>query len=163
MSKIVYSFLFIWLLFSFCPSSRQNQKTTDIHQLKFLDQYVVSFNQQFENTTIGGLSGIDYNSKKKEYYLISDDRSQKNPARFYTAKILINQNKIDSVLFLQTVFLKDKTGNLYPNSQQGPFHTPDPGALRYNSKTNQFIWGSEGGKNRKFSKNYFRSCLNLVF
>jgi hypothetical protein len=153
MTKIVYTFLFIWLVFSSCSPSRKNQKAADIHQLKFLDQYVVPFNQQFENTTIGGLSGIDFNSKKEEYYLISDDRSQKNPVRFYTAKILINQNKIDSVLFLQTVFLKDKTGNLYPNSQQDPFHTPDPEALRYNPKTNQFIWSSEGERIINSQKN----------
>jgi len=143
MPKIPYLIVLIFL-FSSCSSLRQNQKRTDIHQLKFLDQYVVPFNQQFQNTTIGGLSGIDFDFKKKEYYLISDDRSQKNPVRFYIAKILINQNKIDSVLFLQTVFLKDKTGNLYPNSQQDPFHTPDPEALRYNAKTNQFVWSSEG-------------------
>lgn len=144
MSKIIYSFLFVWLLFSSCSSSRKITETTEIHQLKFLDQYVVPFNQQFENTTIGGLSGIDFNSVKKEYYLISDDRSQKNPARFYTANILIKQDKIDSVIFLQTIFLKNKIGNLYPNSQQDPFHTPDPEALRYNAKSNKFIWSSEG-------------------
>jgi hypothetical protein len=144
MSKILYTFPVIWLLLSSCSSSQHNKRPTGIHELKFLNQYVVSFNQRFQNTTIGGLSGIDYYSGKEEYYLISDDRSQKNPARFYTAKILINQDKIDSVLFLQSVFLKDKTGNLYPNSQQDPFHTPDPEALRYNSKTNQFIWSSEG-------------------
>jgi hypothetical protein len=153
MTKIVYTFLFIWLVFSSCSPSRKNQKAADIHQLKFLDQYVVPFNQQFENTTIGGLSGIDFNSKKEEYYLISDDRSQKNPVRFYTAKILISQEKIDSVLFLKTVFLKDKTGNLYPNSQQDPFHTPDPEALRYNPKTNQFIWSSEGERIINSQKN----------
>lgn len=152
MSKIAYLLVLIFI-FSSCSSSRQNQKTTNINQLKFLDQYAVSFNQQSQSTTIGGLSGIDFNPEKNEYYFISDDRSQKNPVRFYTAKILINQNKIDSVLFLQTVFLKDKTGNLYPNSQQDPFRTPDPEAMRYNSKTNQFIWSSEGERILNSQKN----------
>lgn len=139
-----FSFLFILVIFSSCSSSQKNQKTAAIHQLKFLGEYVVPYNFQFQNTTVGGLSGIDYNPVTKEYYFISDDRSQKNPVRFYTAQIAINENKIDSVIFLRTVFLKDKSGNFYPNSQQDPSHTPDPEALRYNSKSNTFIWSSEG-------------------
>jgi hypothetical protein len=139
-----YCIASILLIISSCSSSQKNQKTPEIHQLKFLSEYVVPYNFQFQNTTVGGLSGIDYNSEKKEYYFISDDRSQKNPARFYTAQIAINQNKIDSVIFLQTTFLKDKSGNFYPNSAQDPFHTPDPEALRYYPKSNSFIWSSEG-------------------
>ncbi|HEY5465354.1 MAG TPA: esterase-like activity of phytase family protein [Hanamia sp.] len=45
----------------------------------------------FDKTTIGGLSGIDFDPQKKLYYMISDDRSDKNPARFYTARILISK------------------------------------------------------------------------
>ncbi|MGN6194385.1 MAG: esterase-like activity of phytase family protein [Ginsengibacter sp.] len=139
-----YCIASILFIISSCSSSQKNQKTPEIHQLKFLSEYVVPYNFQFQNTTVGGLSGIDYNSEKKEYYFISDDRSQKNLARFYTAQIAINQNKIDSVIFLQTTFLKDKSGNFYPNSAQDPFHTPDPEALRYYPKSNSFIWSSEG-------------------
>ena len=82
--------------------------------------------------------------KKKEYYLISDDRSDKNPARFYTANISINNYKIDSVIFLKTTSFKNQLGNVYPNSRQDPFHTPDPEALRFDSSNNRFIWSSEG-------------------
>lgn len=98
----------------------------------------------FQNTIIGGLSGIDYNAEKESYYLISDDRSNKNPVRFYTTRILISKNKIDTVVFTGVTFLKDQQGRLYPNSRQDPAHTPDPEALRYNSKNNTFIWSSEG-------------------
>ena len=112
--------------------------------LKFLSEYVVPYDQQLANTTIGGLSGIDYNPEKEEYYLIADDRSEKNPARFYSARILINNNKIDSVVFLKNTFLKDESGKFYPNSFHDPFHTPDPEAMRYNPKNNTFIWSSEG-------------------
>src|SRR6185312_2508787 len=41
-------------------------------------------------------------------------------------------------------FLKNKTGNFYPNFRQDPYHTPDPEALRYDEKNNSFIWSSEG-------------------
>lgn len=145
MSKIVQSFLAIYILiFSSCSSSNHQPKSVEIQRLKFLNEYVVPYNLQFANTIVGGLSGIDFNPEKKEYYLISDDRSEKNPARFYTAAILINNNKIDTVAFLRNTFLKDQTGNFYPNSLHDPSHTPDPEALRYNPKNNTFIWSSEG-------------------
>ena len=76
--------------------------------------------------------------------MISDDRSEKNPARFYEAQIIINKSKIDSVFFTDVKFLKNTSGNNYPNSNSDPYHTPDPEALRYNPKNNTFIWSSEG-------------------
>ena len=136
--------LIILLFFSACSSTRHTPKTSEISRLKFLSEYTIPYDGQFDNTTIGGLSGIDYNFQKNIYYLVSDDRSAKNPARFYTAQILIHQSKIDSVIFIKTTFLKDQLGNFYPNSLQDPYHTPDPEALRYNLKSNHFTWSSEG-------------------
>ena len=137
------SALITWFMAS-CSAQKYGQKTPHINGLQFLDSYVIPFNENFDSTIIGGLSGIDYDSKKEVYYLISDDRSAKNPARFYTAKINIKQDKIDTVLFLKTTFLKNKVGNFYPNSRQDPSHTPDPEALRFNPKNNTFAWSSEG-------------------
>lgn len=132
------------IFFSSCSANRYNRKSQEITHLKFLSQYVVPYNKDFDKTTIGGLSGIDFDPQEKLYYMISDDRSDKNPARFYTARILISKNKIDSVIFTGVTFLKDQTGNFYPSSRQDPFHTPDPEALRYDPKNNTFIWSSEG-------------------
>lgn len=137
------SLLITWFITS-CSAQKYGQKTPHINGLQFLDSYVIPFNKNFDSTIIGGLSGIDYDSKKEIYYLISDDRSAKNPARFYTAKIKINQDKIDTVVFLKTTFLKNKVGNFYPNSRQDASHTPDPEALRFNPKNNTFVWSSEG-------------------
>ncbi|HVZ96434.1 MAG TPA: esterase-like activity of phytase family protein [Chitinophagaceae bacterium] len=125
------------------PSTNQHV-WSDSNHLKFLDEYDVPFNAPFMNTTIGGLSGIDYNPADKHYYLISDDRSEKNPARFYVARIVLGDNKIDSVVFTDVRFLKDSAGKNYPNSRTDPYHTPDPEALRFDPKSNTFIWSSEG-------------------
>lgn len=35
-------------------------------------------------------------------------------------------------------------GKNYPNSRQNAFKTPDPEAMRYNSKTKKLVWSSEG-------------------
>lgn len=117
---------------------------TSNSQLKFIGEYDVPYNKSFQNTTIGGLSGIDYDRRHDLYYLICDDRSAINPARFYTAKISLNEEGVDSVQFLSVRNLLQPNGSVYPNSKQDPYHTPDPEAMRYNARTNQLVWSSEG-------------------
>jgi hypothetical protein len=90
------------------------------------------------------LSGIDYDVKNDIYYMISDDRSAINPARFYTAKIHLKDNRIDSAEFIDVKTLLQKDGQPYPNSKQDPSHTPDPEDIRYNPVKDELIWSSEG-------------------
>lgn len=113
-------------------------------KLKWIGVYNLPHNLDYRGTTVGGLSGIDYNREKKEYYLICDDRSAINPARYYTAKILFSEKKIDTVYFTNVTALLQKNGTPYPDAKKDPAHTPDPEALRYNPRTHQMIWTSEG-------------------
>ena len=135
-----------------CSPSKKlgtKQHNSSVSQLKFLSEYDLPNRKQYHQTTIGGLSGIDYDEKRNVYYLISDDRSVINPARFYTAKIVVSEDKskgdrIDSVEVVAVDSLKTKQGTIYPNSRQDPFHTPDPEALRYDPVNDEIIWSSEG-------------------
>jgi hypothetical protein len=43
---------------------RKIGNTKKISGLKFINEYDVAFNENFNRTTIGGLSGIDFNPKK---------------------------------------------------------------------------------------------------
>lgn len=122
----------------------QRNTSTKIQKINLLDVYEIPHNLLFDSTTVGGLSGIDYDAANDRYYMICDDRSAINPARYYTASIKINQKKIDTVIFTGVNFLKDKQAQLYPNNKQDPKRTPDPEALRYNPHTQQMIWSSEG-------------------
>lgn len=58
----------------------------------YLGQAILPYNLSFQNTTVGGLSGITYDPSKKVYYAVSDDRSEKSPARFYTLKIDLSES-----------------------------------------------------------------------
>jgi len=136
--------VFIFSIFIISCTTQKAITVTDQPQLKLIGQYDVPHNQVFQNTTIGGLSGIDYDSENDIYYLISDDRSSTNPARFYTAKIFLSEKAIDSVQFISVKNLLRPGGTIYPNTKQDPFHTPDPEAIRLNKKTNQLVWSSEG-------------------
>jgi hypothetical protein len=128
-------------------ASCSTQKTitlTDRSQLKFIGEYDIPHNQIFQNTTIGGLSGIDYDAENNIYYLISDDRSTINPARFYIANIFLDEKGIDNVRFISVKSLLQPSGTIYPNSKQDPFRAPDPEAIRLNRKAKQLVWTSEG-------------------
>ncbi len=133
------------LLFFFfsCSSSRQTGKS-QTPRLKFLSEYVIPFAFEFQNTRVGGLSGIDYDPAKDLYYLISDDRSERFPARYYTAKIIIEKATIDTVIFLQTTFLQTSPGQFYPGFAIEPNDAPDPESIRYNPVNNTFAWTNEG-------------------
>jgi len=115
-----------------------------IKQLKFIAEYDVPHKMQFKGTTIGGLSGIDYDPTHQIYYCISDDRSDRNPARFYTLKINTSTKGIDTIIFQDVKYLLQPDGTVYPNVKRNPYRTPDPESMRYNPTTNHLIWTSEG-------------------
>src|SRR5690606_41009429 len=75
------SFFLPFLIFLTCVETKSPKKELE---LRFLDNYVVPEGMQFQNTEIGGLSGIDYFGGT--YYLICD---QPKTPRFYKANISI--------------------------------------------------------------------------
>ncbi len=64
----------------------------------------------FDDTTVGGLSAISYDPGRQLYYVISDDRSEKNPARFYTVRITFPDNKLGSVQWVAHHFAAGPNG-----------------------------------------------------
>ncbi|MEP0910390.1 esterase-like activity of phytase family protein [Leptolyngbya sp. GB1-A1] len=54
--------------------------------LDFLGEYRLP-KADFENAPIGGLSGLAYDRQRDRFYAVSDDRSERAPARFYTLKL----------------------------------------------------------------------------
>jgi hypothetical protein len=135
---------FVLFLVSCSSVKKITQPAAGITAIKFLGEYDIPDNLIFQNTTVGGLSGIDYDAKNDQYYMICDDRSDKNPARFYTARIFFTGKGIDSVQFTGVKSLLTAAGNVYPGSKQDPYHTPDPEAMRYDAVHKRLVWTSEG-------------------
>ncbi|MEP7231768.1 MAG: esterase-like activity of phytase family protein [Ginsengibacter sp.] len=151
--RLIITLLLLEIFISWsCTSSRHVHNKQEFGRLKFLSEFEVPYNKEFQNTVVGGFSGIDYDAQKNVYYIISDDRSERAPARFYTAKVIINDNKIDSVSFLETTLLKNRGGNFYPGHSSDPSHAPDPEAIRYNPLNNSFVWSSEGERMKSGNK-----------
>jgi hypothetical protein len=53
-----------------------------ITEIDFIGSATFPTDFSFQKTPMGGFSGITYDAKKELYYTISDDRSEKAPARF---------------------------------------------------------------------------------
>lgn len=139
--------LFISLVlvsFSCATTKLVTQPSANIKSLKYLGGYQIPFNYKYKKTIVGGLSGIDYDAKNNLYYLVSDDRNDLNPVRFYKARIFFTQNGIDSLVFIDVKNILQHNGKIYPNRDQDRFNNPDPEAIRYNPVSKQLVWCSEG-------------------
>ncbi|MFN8524925.1 MAG: esterase-like activity of phytase family protein [Chloroflexota bacterium] len=68
--------------------------------LRLLGEYSFESKRMYQDTTLGGLSGITYDAKRGVYYLVSDDRGENQPARFYTARITLSMTGISNVEFI---------------------------------------------------------------
>jgi len=146
-SKISLLYLVALLLFSSCSATKKtviDRKEKSVTALKFLNEYVMPLNGTFQKTLVGGLSGIDYDVKNNQYYIISDDPSQYSPARIYTAKIEIKDNKIDTVLIEGVTFIQQADGSQYPKYQYGKNSKADGESVRYNPLEKTFVWSNEG-------------------
>ena len=85
----------------------------------------------YQNTTIGGLSGIDFDPASGVLYLLSDDGGGQNPPRFYTARLVLTAEKLGDIELTGVTFL------------QG-FTSPDPEAIRWHAPSQSLLWTSEG-------------------
>ncbi|BAY35300.1 phytase (plasmid) [Nostoc carneum NIES-2107] len=91
-------------------------------------------------TPLGGLSGVAYDADKKQFYAISDDRSQFAPARFYTFTTDPAKIATTGVTFTNVTPLKDANGNLFA------LNSLDPEGIALTSNGTVFI-SSEGEVN----------------
>ena len=145
MRKLLFLVVLPAVLLS-CSNLKQTAENNPTPKLKLVSSLEIPFNETFQNTKVGGLSGIDYDAKNDLYYLISDDRSQTNDSRFYTAKIHLVENKLESIHFQSVSTLKNETGKVYGNWTTTPTTSADPEDIRFNPKTNTLVWSSEGAR-----------------
>lgn len=86
----------------------------------------------------GGISGLDYDARSGLFYAISDDRSQRAPARYYEIGLKIDAKGLSAVDVIRRVTLRDLEGNAFP------FNGIDPESIRFNPATRTILWSSEG-------------------
>ena len=136
--KIIYSAIIFSLLWS-CNSSK-NLPT----KLRFIGEQVIPGNKVYNNTKVGGLSSIEYVDGK--YYAISDDKDK--PVRFYEMALDYNAASFTKVTITNVISIENNTIGL------------DPESLRYDKKTNHFLWTSEGNSRKNIDPIVFEITKN---
>ncbi len=111
-------------------------------QLRYLGQQIVPTGYRYQDTEVGGLSGLDFDARTGSFYAISDDRSR--DARFYTVALdLTRFNRalgpgMAGVRFTGIQFLRDADGSPFES------RSVDPEAIRLHPTTRTLVWSSEG-------------------
>ncbi len=67
-----------------------------IGNLELLGLVTIPAGSEIEGTPLGGLSGITYDPELDRYYAISDDPSNRSPARFYTLTIDLTGGRLEA-------------------------------------------------------------------
>lgn len=145
-------------LFQSCTLLQRKDSTATvvpIQSLTLMDTFVIPHHYNYKNTIVGGLSGITYNDKAKLFYVISDDKSEYNPARLY-ALSLKEKNKQYNLNFEHVLTLLNKTGRPFPSKatfeaekakgKSIKYTTPDPEDVVYRKSTDQLVWVNEGAR-----------------
>ncbi|UVI33338.1 esterase-like activity of phytase family protein [Paenibacillus spongiae] len=133
----------------------KHQEERTVGQLTFIGEQRFSNDTVYNETLVGGLSGIDYDSKTHKWIMISDDRSDKSPARYYTAKLKYDTDGFSSVKITGVTEFKQPDGTNYPNKTDYAANNkgivPDFESIRFDPMSKSVWYTSEGDRNLAFN------------
>jgi hypothetical protein len=110
----------------------------------FLGEQRIAPDTTLAGTTFGGISGIDRDGDT--WFLVSDDRSAKQPARFYTAGLTFGgpDGALSGVEITGSHPFLRPDGAPYPALAGGDGTTVDPEDMRVDPRSKQLVWSQEG-------------------
>ena len=98
----------------------------------------------------GGISGMDRDPASGDWLMLSDDKSEIAPARFYTLRLRIDAHGIGGIEPLAVTPLRQPDGTTYPGLAQARTRpgavVPDPEALRIDPRDGSLLYTSEGDR-----------------
>jgi hypothetical protein len=97
----------------------------------------------FEDTEVGGLSGIVYDRARDVYYSLSDDQGQIDPTRYYSVEIDVSDGSLDDgdIRFVEVTTLLDENGQPFAAGSLDPegIALATPGRLLMSSEGNALV------------------------
>ena len=112
--------------------------------LTYLGQQIVSTSATFRGLPVGGLSSIDYVPATGRYLAISDDRSDRGPARFYELALDLSKFRRSATPGDAGVTWVNMTTMLDLDGRPFGRNMVDPESLRLDSRRNLIYWSNEG-------------------
>ena len=121
--------------------------------LTYLGQQIVPTGTSFRGVPLGGLSSIDYVPATGHYLAISDDRSDRGPARFYELTLDLTKFRRSAdpgdagVGWVNMTTIFDADGQPFGRNQV------DPESLRLDPRRNLIYWSNEGQRSSSSVQN----------
>ena len=118
-------------------------------RLRLIGEATLPHRLAFKGTTVGGLSGLDYDPAQDLWVALSDDRSDLQPARCYTLRLQVTAEGLAPPVLVDTFALRQPDGSPFPGRRQDAgAEVPDPEAIRWRPQTRTLLWTSEGDVRR---------------
>lgn len=115
----------------------------DLGELRVVGVETFANDLEVDGTLVGGLSGIDYDPDSGAWIVISDDRSDKAPARYYDLSLDYASTGIETIELTGQTTLLQANGQPYPNAEAGG-NVPDPESIRFDPASDALWYTSEG-------------------
>ncbi|MDJ0678707.1 MAG: phytase [Xenococcaceae cyanobacterium MO_167.B52] len=118
------------------------EQPVTVNNIEFIGEGNIATGTLFQDTEVGGISGLTYDATSDTYYALSDDRGNRNDPRFYTVDIDLSDGSLDQgdVEFQEAKTLLDFTGEAFE------LGTIDPEGIALANDGTLFI-SSEGDAN----------------
>ena len=113
--------------------------------LKVLASFEVPQGLAVDGAPFGGISGVDYDRRSGEWLMISDDRSDKAPARFFVGRL-----DAKGLTVTRQVPLRREDGSTFPSTASAAGERADAEALRIDPLNGDLLWTTEGDSARGF-------------
>jgi hypothetical protein len=125
-----------------------------VTSLRFIGEQRLEHKMAFDGTVVGGLSGIDWSAKTRQWVAVSDDKSEFSPARFYTLALDYNAAGFKSATVKAVHMLFQPDGTPYPGKKdvaQTGGVVPDLESIRFDPQDGSLWYTSEGDRGLGFN------------
>jgi len=128
-----------------CGRAHAETPTRSVSALRLIGEQRIAHRQSFQGTRVGGLSGMDYDPHSGNWALISDDRSDFGPARWYTARLRYDAQTFAGMTLTGMTPLRRADGSSYPSRLLGG-RVPDSESIRFDPTDGSLWYASEGDR-----------------
>lgn len=111
---------------------------------EYIGAQIIPYGYRFQDTVVGGLSALDYDAARDRFVTISDDRSQKGPARFYELKLDYDMGGFRGWQVTGLHYIRRPDGTLFPDPELFGKSLVDPEAIALAPGGRSYFWASEG-------------------
>lgn len=117
-------------------------------KLRLIGMHEVAPATRVNGDLFGGISGLDYDTRTREWYLVSDDRSEHGPARFFIARFDFDSRRLRKVTLRTSIRFKGSKSNSSLLSGHADDWI-DAESVRIDHHSGELLVASEGDEQRQ--------------